>query len=178
MVWVVAPAAFLSSDFHQIGGDDVDVIGRAIGGANFNRGVLELGVIGDGHVGGHGPGRGGPDEAVNFAARQRGVEFRGVGSEGKTHPDGGAGVVRIFDFGFGQGGAILDAPVDRLEAFINVAAVEEIDERASDYGLVMRAHGEIRIVPLAQDAETLEIGALDIDVLFGVLAAGAADLDG
>ena len=34
------------------------------------------------------------------------------------------------------------------------------------------------IVPLAEDAEALEIGALDIDVLFGVLAAGAADLDG
>ncbi len=87
-------------------------------------------------------------------------------------------MIRVFDLGFGQSGAVLDAPVHRLEAFVDVAAVEEIDERAGDYRLIVRAHGEIGIVPLAEDAEALEIGALEIDVLFGVLAAGAADFDG
>ena len=87
-------------------------------------------------------------------------------------------MVGVFDLGFGQGGAVFDAPVDGLEAFVDVAAVEEIDEGAGDDRLVLRAHGEVRVVPLAEDAEALEIGALDIDELFGVLAAGAADLDG
>ena len=65
----------------------------------------------------------------------------------------------------------------RLETLVNVAAVEEIDERAGDHGLVVRTHGEVGIFPLAEDAEALEIGALEVDILLGVLAAGAADFD-
>ena len=30
-------------------------------------------------------------------------------------------MVFVFDFGLGQGGAIVNAPVDRLEAFVDVA---------------------------------------------------------
>ena len=71
----------------------------------------------------------------------------GVGLEREAHPDGGAGVVLVFDLGFGQRGAVLHAPVDGLEAFVDVAAVEEIDERAGDHRLVLRAHGEIRDRP-------------------------------
>ena len=85
-------------------------------------------------------------------------------------------MIRVFDLGFGERGAIFDAPVDRLEAFVDVAAIQKIDERAGDDRLILRAHGEIGIVPAAEHAEALEIRALDIDVLFRVLAAGAADL--
>ena len=87
-------------------------------------------------------------------------------------------MIGVFDLGFGEGGAVLHAPVDGLEAFVDVAAVEEIDEGAGDDRLVLRAHGEIGVIPPAEDAEALEIGTLEIDEFFGVLAAGAADLDG
>ena len=132
---------------------------------------------GDGHVGRDGPGRGGPDEAVDLAAGERGIDLRGIGGECETNPDGRAGVVLVFDFGFGQRGAVVDAPVDGLEAFVDVALIEEVDEGAGDDGLVLRAHGQVGIVPAAEDAEALEIGALQVDVLFGVLAAGGADLE-
>ena len=63
---------------------------------------------------------------------------RGIGRQREANPDGRAGVVLVFDLGFGQRGAVVDAPVDRLQAFVDVAAVEEIDERAGDDGFVLR----------------------------------------
>ncbi len=66
----------------------------------------------------------------------------------------------VFDFGFGQRGAIVDAPVHGLQAFIYVAAIQKFDERAGDHGFVLRAHGEVRILPSPQNAEADEIGAL------------------
>ena len=106
------------------------------------------------------------------------MDHRRVGDESEAHPDGRAGVVVILDFGFGQRGAVFDAPVDRLEALIDIAAVQELDERAGDHGLVVRAHREIGIFPLAEHAQALEILALQVDEFLGVLAAGAADFDG
>jgi len=41
----------------------------------------------------------------------------------------------------------------------------------------MRAHREIGIFPLSEDAQPLEILALQVDVFLGVLAAGAPNLD-
>ena len=166
------PAAFFGGDFQQIRGDDVDIA------FDVNGDILELRVEGDGHVGRDGPGRGGPDEAEDFAPGERGIDRGGIGRQRETHPDGGAGVIGVFDLGFGQRGAIVHAPVDRLEAFVDVAAIEKLDERAGDDRLILRAHGEIGIVPAAEHAEALEIVALEIDVLFRVLAARAADLHG
>ena len=45
-------------------------------------------------------------------------------------------------------------------------------------GLVAEGHGEVGVVPAAEDADALELGALEVDVLLRVLAAGAADGDG
>jgi hypothetical protein len=56
--------------------------------------------------------------------------------------------------------------------------VQELDEGARDHRLVLGAHGEVRIVPLPQHAQALEVPALQVDVFLGVLAAGAANLDG
>ena len=111
-----------------------------------------------------------------MSSGERGIDLRRIGSEGEAHPDRWALVVGVLDFGFGERGAVADAPVHRLETFVDVALIEEIDKRASDHGLILGAHREVWIFPAAEDAEALEIGPLDIDVLLGVLAAGAADL--
>ena len=127
-------------------------------------------------VGRDGPRRRGPDQAVNVASGERGIDRRRIGCQRKPHPDGRAGVILIFDFSFGQRGAIVDAPVHGLQTFIDVAAVQEFDERARDHRLILRAHGEIRILPAPQNTQPDEIGALQIDVFCGVLAALGADL--
>ncbi len=41
-------------------------------------------------------------------------------------------VVGVFDFGFGERGAVMHAPVHGLQTFIDVAAIEKVDEGAGD----------------------------------------------
>ena len=53
-------------------------------------------------------------------------------------------MVGVLDLGFGQGGAAMDAPVDRLEPFVDETFFEEgveiLDDFAS-YSLVMVEYG-------------------------------------
>ena len=66
--------------------------------------------------------------------------------------------------------------MNRLEPFVYVALLQKIHERACDHRLILRAHRQVRVVPLPQHAQPFEIGALQIDVLLRILAARAADL--
>ena len=52
----------------------------------------------------------------------------------------------VLDLGFGQRGAVVRHQCTG-QALVDVAAVQEIDERAGDHRLVLRAHGQVRIVP-------------------------------
>ena len=63
---VFAPSALFGGDLGEIGGDDVDVA------RDIHRDILVFRMEGDGHVGGNGPGGGGPDEPVDLAAGERG----------------------------------------------------------------------------------------------------------
>src|SRR6266404_9149790 len=83
----VLPAAFFGGDGEQPLGDDVDVA------SHIHRHVLEVWVVGDRHIGGDGPGRGGPDQAVDFTAGQRRMDFGRVRGEREPHPDGWAVMV-------------------------------------------------------------------------------------
>ncbi len=84
----------------------------------------------------------------------------------------------VLDFGFGEGGAVVDAPGDGLEAFVDEAVLEEVEEGLGDAGLVLGVHGGVGLEPAAEDAHADELGALEVEVLLRVLAAGAADGDG
>jgi hypothetical protein len=75
-------------------------------------------MVGDGQVRRNGPWRGGPDGAVHFVSSELRIDQRGVGGEGEADPDGGAGVVLVFDLSLGEGGALADAPVDGLESIM------------------------------------------------------------
>ncbi len=41
------------------------------------------------------------------------MDGRGVAGEFVADVDAGAGVLLVLDFGFGEGGLVVDAPVDR-----------------------------------------------------------------
>ena len=132
----------------QFGGDDVDGSGLCRGlGASASRDVFEVRVEGDRHGRGEGPRSGGPDDGVDFAAGKRGIERPGVGGEPVAHVDRWAGVHLVFDFGFGKGGAVVDAPVDRLESAIDEALLEEAVERLQRAGLVVAAPWSCRACP-------------------------------
>ena len=57
-----------------------------------------------------------------------------------------------------------DAPVHGLEAAIHVALFEKRDEGVGDGGFVLRTHRQVRIFPLPQHAQALEIPPVLIHV--------------
>src|SRR5215813_3416657 len=80
----------------------------------------------------------------------------------KLHPDARAGM--IFIFGFGERGRIVNAPIDRLASAKDVSLFHEIEESIGNSGLVLMAHGEIRIIPAAKDTETLEVALVLLNI--------------
>ena len=134
---------------------------------------------GDGHRGGQRPRRGGPDDGADLACvgGQLGRDGRRIALERVLHVDAGAGVVVVLDLGLGQRGAVVDAPVDRLQSLVDQSLLEEGVEVFDDLGLVAVGHGGVGMVEVAEDADALELLALDVEILFGVLAAGVAHLE-
>ncbi len=80
-----------------------------------------------------------------------------LADDGELHENALADVVLIFDFGFGQRGAARDAPVNRLLAAIDKALFHNVGEQAQFVGFVFLVQREVRILPIAQDAEAFEL---------------------
>ena len=72
----------------------------------------------------------------------------------------------------------MHAPQHRLQALVDEVLLHELKKTFDDLRLVLRRHGGVGLFPPAEDAEALELGALQVEVLLGVLTAGAADGDG
>src|ERR1700674_2827368 len=102
------------------------------------------------------PGSSGPDDGTDVIADFRGIALAPA-SNPKFHPDRRAGVIFVFDFGFGERGAVVNAPIDRLAAAVHVSLFDELEKCAGYGGLIFVAHREIGIVPASEDAEALEI---------------------
>jgi hypothetical protein len=86
--------------------------------------------------------------------------------------------VLVFDLGLGQRGLLDRTPHHRLGAAIELAAFGKAQQLAHDGGLGLEVHREIRIVPIAVDAEALELFALGIDPLLRIGAAFGAEFPG
>ncbi len=100
--------------------------------------------------------------------------------KGEGHINGGSRVVFIFHFGFGQSRFVARTPINRLFTAVHIAAFFQVPETVDDGLLIGRRHGQIRTLPVSQDAHALKFLALDIDKLirkgFGLLAKrGAVD---
>src|SRR5580698_9147856 len=68
-----------------------------------------------------------------------------------------------------------EAPVHRLHALIKVAVLDDAAEGAQLLRLVGGRHGEVGPVPVTEDAQALEVGALQLDLLLRVGAARGAE---
>src|ERR1700744_3079790 len=95
----------------------------------FEGDVVEVRMEGDGEGRGQSPGSGGPGFGVDAEVRAQAGDLlvlNGSVIEHRiAHVDRGAGMLLVFDFGFGEGGAVVDAPVDRLEAAGDETGPEE-----------------------------------------------------
>src|SRR5215469_8698265 len=118
---VIGPAAFLRSGRYQIACHDVQINVRVY------RRVLELRVVGDRQVSRKRPWSRRPDESKDATFGEFGRDRARIRLQGKTNPYRRAFVVFVLDLGFRQRGLIVDAPVNRLKSFIDVALVEKID---------------------------------------------------
>ena len=132
--------------------------------------VLERRVQVQRLVGRQRPGGGGPDDGVGVLVERGQAERFGHGGkvlrqEGHVHR--GRGLVRILDLELGQRRAAVKAPVHRLAAAVDEAALHQALEHAHLAGLVARIHGAVGVGPVAQHAQALEVLHLLCDLLGG-----------
>src|SRR6267154_1285718 len=143
----------------------------------FDDYVFEVWMKGERAVVGNRPGSGGPDDGGNVRA-----EFCGFTActtcESEFYPDAWAGVIFVFDFGFGERSGIVNTPINRFAAAIDVALFDEIEKGIGDGGLVFMAHREVGIVPAAEDSEALEIALMLLVAARGKFAAEASKFGG
>ncbi len=154
----------------QAFGDDRQALRRV------NHDVFESGIEADGKVCRDGPRRRGPDQAVNFAPGQARIQGRGIGSKPEPNIDRRARVILVLDFGFGESGAVFDAPVHGLQALIDIPAVQEVDKRLGDDSLILGAHRQVWIVPAAEHSQPLEFPTMDVDEIRCIGPALGTDL--
>jgi hypothetical protein len=85
-------------------------------------------------------------------------------------------MVVVLHLRLGERRAAVDAPVHRLLALVDEPAFDERSERPRDVGLIAKAHRDVGVVPVAEDAQPLELSGHHPYELLGVRAAGAADV--
>ncbi len=138
-----------------------------------HRRVFERRAERDRAVAGQGPRRRRPDQ------RRRVDQRRQPGADDwKPHPNGRRFVVVIFDLGLGQRGLLDHRPQHRLRAAVEPAIHQKLADLADDLRLGRKSHRRIRVGPVADDAQSLELGLLHLDPVRGELAAFAAELVG
>ncbi len=171
----LAQLAGLAHAREQGGGNDVHLTGHG-----FRRNILKLGVKRDGNGGRQGPRRGCPDDDRCLAPGERfckpSRKCRGVAGQPVAHIHAGRGVHLVLDLGVGQRGAVMEAPVHRLEPLVDEATLKKAVKGLKRRGLVAGRHGEVGPVPCAEDAQPLELAALEIDILLRVAATGRQEL--
>ena len=133
--------------------------------------VGDVGPIGERAIAGDGPRRGRPD---HHGRAVEGAVLRPHDRESDV--DGVRHVVVVLDLGLGQGGLLDHRPKHRLGALVEAAVHQELADLAHDGGLGPVGHGRVVVVPVAVDAEALELLALHGDPVVGERAALAAEL--
>ena len=133
--------------------------------------ILNRRVEGDGSVRRDRPRGGGPDHDTCLGQ----ITF-GIGKR-EWHPDRVRLVVVILDLGLGQRGLFNRRPHHGLRALIQRAVHQELHEFLGDHAFGVEIHRQIGIVPLAGDAQTFELVALDVDPALGELAAFLTEVD-
>jgi len=165
---LAAPSESLQTIVEHVFGDDEDLR------VDFDRRVNEIVLHRNGQIGGNGPGRGGPDDHGHFFTGQFGPHGADIGIKSELDVNRRRVMIRVFHFRFGQRRFARCAPVHRLLSLVNAAVEIKLAELRDGGGFIRIRHGQIGIVPLAENSQTFELRALDVDEFFGVHAAGAA----
>ena len=104
------------------------------------------------------------------------VAVEGV-DDRELHEIGRRGLLVVLDLGLGERGLLDRGPHHRLRAAIELVRHRKRHDLAGDLGLGRKVHGRIGVVPVALDAEALELLALHVHPVRREGAAFAAELD-
>ena len=89
-----------------------------------------------------------PDEEIELAVVDVG-ELSEIVMHRELDVHRGAGIVLILDLRLGESGLVARAPVHGLETLVDVALFVHLPEHLDLFGLKLRVHGEIRMIPVA-----------------------------
>ena len=80
-------------------------------------------------------------------------------------------MVLILDLRLGEGRLVVHAPVDGAQALVDEAVFVEGEKSREHDRLVLWIHRSVRAVEAAENADSFELLALQVEKLLGVLAA-------
>ncbi len=102
---------------------------------------------------------------IRLFAGQRRDGGRNIVLEAELDEDRRRGVIGVLNFGLGQGGNAGGAPVHRLSAPVEPAVIGELGQLGGGNPFILVVHGQVGVVPVAENAEPLEFLFLDINEL-------------
>lgn len=143
--------------------------------------VFEAWVDGNGEVGGQGPGGGGPDhEGGGLGGACVVGEVEGIVDGGRVtgfeiDEDGEVLAVLVFEFGFGQGGLVVDGPMNRLEGTEDDSLFDEFGEDFEGGAFVGGVHGEVGFGVVGEGEESFHLTGLEFLEFLGVFFALSAN---
>ena len=169
---VVLNMAGIHHALDQLGGHDMVLL------TDLDKGILKGTVQADGLVGGQGPGGGGPDHEVGLIHRDAVLCQYTVGilRNVEADEDGIAVVLAVLDLCLSQSGAAVRAPVHGLQALVDVALLGHLAKNLDLAGLELRLQGQVGVLKVTDNAQTLELVAHNVDMLGGELFADLAQL--
>ncbi len=85
-------------------------------------------------------------------------------------------MVLVFNFGLGQRGLVVHAPVNGAQSLVDESIFVKRKESRKHDRLVLRSHRGIGPIESSKNADALELGALQVEKFLGVLAARGADV--
>ncbi len=140
--------------------------------------ILESGAYADSNVAGQGPCGGCPDNEiciVKICAKS--LELALIVSYLELYIDGEAGILTVLDFRLCKGGLTVGAPVNGLEAAVDMTVAGKLCKELDLLLLKLGKKGDIGIVPLTDITDSLELLSLVVDVAVCKLCAELTELN-
>src|SRR6185436_10144331 len=81
----------------------------------------------------------------------------------------------VFNFSLSQRRLIVNTPVNRTRAFVDVAALDKASKHSRGFSFVMIRHGEIRVIPLTKYPQPLEVTRLILESARRVFTTSSAN---
>ena len=153
--------------FGQFFGYDIVFAGFFV----FQNGVI-FGIGNGGrHIGGNGPGRGGPDgQADGFGIVQIAKHFFFRIHQFKPQVNRGGFYIFIFRFGVGQCRFAVRTPGNGFLPFIDISFFNQIQKYADGNAFVTGRHRKIGVIPVALYAQAFKTLALQVNKFSGKFA--------